>query len=263
MSDPYYLFNGTRHEYDPVNPVPPERTEVIEGTPRVVNEFGDTRVEGPPAQPDTFFGPRNKKYLDFLCRQTLNIRGTYCVYYVLRSQTQRIDGDQPLSDPKNTDEYSQSGRAGGHTQDEQARGIAALYGEPVVLGPRVNSTRRAVAPTWEYAEPILVKAILQQPTREEQPDERGSVYIKGLRAGLARILCEEEYGIVPQIGDIIRVPDLLNEYYDVEEVIRNESRFGSTGFFTEFGLTLVRNSKHVPERKLPEIFKRDQPDPVV
>lgn len=263
MSDPYYLFNGTRKEYDPINPADPDKTEVIQGTPRVTNDFGNTRVEGPPAQEDTFFGPLNKKYLDFLARQTLNIRGVYCWYYVLRSQTQRIDGDSPLSDPKNTDDYSQSGRAGGHTRDEQARGIAALYGEPVIVGPRVTSTKREVSPSWEYAEPVLVKAVLQNATREEQPDERGSVYVKGLRAGLARILCEEEYDIVPQIGDIIRVPDLLNEYYDVEEVARNESRFGATGFFTEFGLTLSRSSKHVPERKLPEIFKRVQPDPAV
>jgi len=263
IHQPAWKPDGRRREYELRDPTPPEQTPVLERTPRVTNDFGTEGVQGPPKFPDTFQGPKNKKYLDFLCRQTTRIRGVNVYYYVMQSQTRRIDGDRPLDDPPTANEFSRSGRTGGHARDDRAKGIAAFYGEPVIVGQRKSSIAREVMPDWSFDEPILVRGIVQDPTRSEEPDERGSIYVRGARLGLARILCEEEWGITPQIGDVVRLPDLLEGYYDVEEVMRNDSRFGASGFFTEFGLRLAKSSRYTPERKLADKDIRPQPDPVV
>jgi len=71
------------------------------------------------------------------------------------------------------------------------------------------------------------------------------------------------------VRDMVRIPDMTNpprpqdNYYDVEEVVINDSRFGSTGFFTAFTLQLSRSSRHAPQRKIPEKDKRDAPNPSV
>jgi hypothetical protein len=220
---------------------------------------------------DTFFGPRDKAYLDFIARRTTKLRGTNAYYYILTSQTERQDDIIPVSKNRiSTPQDSIRHAGGGRPRDlEEAKGIAAMYGEPVSVGRRINSVEREFTPDWEFAEPVLVRGILTDPERAEIPDQRGSIYTNRIRISLARILCETEWCIRPRVGDMVRVPDLTNpprvqdNYYDVEEVVINDTRFGSTGHFTAFTLQLSRSSRHAPQRKIPLKDERDAPDPPV
>lgn len=220
---------------------------------------------------DTFFGPRDKTYLDFIARRTTKLRGTYVYYYLLRSQTERTDDIVPVSKNRLAGPDDTIRHAGGASPDslEEARGIAAMYGEPVTVGHRLSSVEREFSPTWDFAEPVEVRGILTDPERAEIPDQRGAIYTQRIRVSLARILCETEWKIRPRVGDMIRIPTITNpprtqdDYYDVEEVVINDTRFGSTGFFTAFTLQLARSSRHAPDRKLPEKDKRDAPFPPV
>jgi hypothetical protein len=224
---------------------------------------------------DTFFAPRDKNYLDFIARRMTKLRGTYCYYYVLTSQTERTDDIVPVSKNRLVgplDNLPANLRhAGGERPDllASALGVSAMYGEPVVIGHRLSSTEREVTKTWEFQEPIEVRGVLTDPERAEQPDARGSIYTQRIRLWLARVLCDEEWEIRPRIGDMVRVPTLTNpprtqdDYYDIEEVVLNNTRFGATGFFTAYTLQLARSSRHAPDRKLPEKDLRDPPDPPV
>lgn len=212
---------------------------------------------------DIFFGPRDKKYLDFLARRITKLRGTNCFYYVLQSQTERLDGITPVSKSEAAGPFDSVRHAG------DSRGIAAMYGEPIIVGQRISAVEREVIPAWEYAEPIAVRGVLTEPERAETPDDRGSIFTNRIRIHLARVLCEETWKIRPRVGDVVRIPGgitnpgLDRDYYDVEEVVVNNSRFGATGFFTTYTLQLARSSRFIPERKLPEKDQRPSPDPRV
>lgn len=253
-----------------MNSYPPEDDLGVRGVPddgaRQFGEGGTFR--------DTFFGPNDKNYLDFIARRVTKLRGTYCYYYELTSQTERTDDIVPVSKNRMVgpiDNMPANVRhAGGENPPllEEARGVSAMYGEPIVLGRRLSSTEREVTPSWEFAEPIMVRGVLTEPERAEIPDGRGSIYTTRVRLWLARILCEQ-WKIRPRIGDMIRLPTLTNpprfqdDYYDVEESVINNTRFGSTGFFTAYTLQLARSSRFAPDRKLPERYLRDSPDPPV
>ena len=220
---------------------------------------------------DTFFGPRDKGYLDFLARRITKLRGSYVYYYTLLSQTERTDDILPVSTNRLAGPLDNIRHAGGATNDllVNERGISAMYGEPVTVGNRLNSTEREFVPTWCFADPIAVRGVLFDPERAETPDQRGAIYTQRIRVSLARVLCENEWKIRPRIGDMVRIPTLTNpgrtqdDYYDVEEVVINDTRFGSTGHFTAFTLQLSRSSRHAPDRKLPDKDLRDSPDPPV
>jgi hypothetical protein len=251
---------------DPLDPFPKEQP--LEDTPRVPQDFGVRPLSD---FSDTLFGPKDKTYLDFIARQTTQLRGTNAYYYVLRSQTQRMDGNAPLTDAPRMSPFERKGRADPARVDE-AIGISALYGEPVVIGPRVDSLRREVTPTWDYADPVLVRGICHRLQRSENPDQRGTIYIRKLVFDVARCLAEQEWTIQPQPGDVVRLPNLLgsydrhqpeDSYYDVEAVETNTSKFGATGFFTVFSLELTWQSKYDPQRKFPDRIKTTQPEPPV
>ena len=220
---------------------------------------------------DTLFGPRDKGYLDFLSRRMTKLRGSNVYYYVLLSQTEKTDDVIPVSKNRMAGPLDNIRHAGGTTSPmlRNEAGISAMYGEPVVVGERLNSTEREFTPTWCFDEPILVRGILFDPERSEVPDQRGAIYTQRIRLALARVLCENEWCIRPRIGDMIRIATITNpprdqdDYYDVEEVVYNDTRFGSTGFFTAFTLQLARSSRHAPDRKLPEKDLRDPPNPPV
>lgn len=220
---------------------------------------------------DTFFGPRDKRYLDFIARRVTKLRGTYVYYYILLSQTERTDDVLPVTVNRDAGPLDNIRHAGGATNDMlvDERGIAAMYGEPVTVGNRLSSVEREFVPTWCFDEPIQVRGILFDPERNETPDERGAIYTQRIRLALARTLCENEWKIRPRIGDMVRIPTMTNpgrtqdDYYDVEEVVINDTRFGSTGHFTAFTLQLSRSSRHAPDRKLPDKDLRDPPDPPV
>lgn len=209
---------------------------------------------------DTLFGPSDKKYLDLLSRRITKLRGTYAEYYVLTSQTEKLDDNTPVSINRDLAPGERKSRAGGELYPgtfKDAKGVAAMYGETITLGPKISSVEREVMPTWEFKPPVRVRGILTDPERAEIPDSRGSIFTNRLRYSLARTLCDNEYGIRPRIGDVIRLPDLTNpkltfwDYYDVEAVELNNTRFGSTGFFTAYTLQLVRSTRFTPDRKLP------------
>jgi len=254
----------------------PDSSEIPEGDLGVravadTEQGKQSEQQTPDTLRDTFFGPQDKKYLDFIARRITKLRGSYAYYYILTSQTERTDDILPVS--KNqiaTPADSIRHAGGGLPRDlEEAKGIAAMYGEPVSVGRRLNSVEREFMPDWEFAEPILVRGVLTDPERAEIPDQRGSIYTQRIRISLARILCETEWCIRPRVGDMLRIPDLTNpprpqdNYYDVEEVVINDSRFGSNGHFTAFTLQLSRSSRHAPQRKIPEKDLRDAPDPPV
>lgn len=244
-----------------------------------VRGVADVATPSPQQTPDpfrdTFFGPKNKTYLDFIARRTTKLRGTYCQYYLLTSQTERTDDIEPVSvnrllGPLDNQPAEQR-HAGGERPEclKEARGVSAMYGEPVVLGKRLSSVEREVTPTWKYREPVLVRGILTDPERAEIPDSRGAIYTQRIRLSLARVLCDEEWLIRPRVGDLVRIPLMTNpprvqdDYYLVEEVVLNNTRFGATGFFTAYTLQLARSSRHAPQRLLPEKDKRPSPNPPV
>ena len=197
-------------------------------------------TSGVPGFDDTFFGPNDKRYLDRKAKDVARIRGTDAYYYKMLDQTQRIDGTRPLTDgPEVVPEITTRRRSGN----------LSLYGEPVIIGHRIDSTKREVIPDWQYAEPVLLRAVALQPVKEEEPDERGTIVITKLKLDIARILLDEA-GVIPRAGDVIRLPKLLDSFYDVEHVEANRHRFGSFGYFIAYSFDLARKTLYVPERKL-------------
>jgi hypothetical protein len=189
---------------------------------------------------DTFFGPNDKNYVDRKAKDMSRIRGTDCYYYKMRDQTQRIDGGRPLTPGEEVvPEVTTSARSGN----------MSLYGEPVIVRNRLDSTKREVIPDWNYANPILVRTLGMEPVQEEQPDERGSIFTFSLKLHIARVFLDEQQ-IKPRAGDVVRLPKLLDSYYDVKHVERDQHRFGAQGYFIAYTFDLVRNSMFNPERKL-------------
>lgn len=197
-------------------------------------------TSGIPGFEDTFFGPNDKKLVDRRVREMSRIRGVDCYYYVMKDSTLRVDGNKPLSDgPEVIPEITTRRRSGN----------LSLYGEPVIVRQRIDSTKREVVPDWNFAEPVLVRCIAMQPELEEEADERGQILIKKLRLHIGRALLEDAQ-IIPHPGDVIRLPKLLDNFYDVGRVHTNAHKFGATGFYSAFELDLVRKTLFVPERKL-------------
>jgi hypothetical protein len=255
----------------------PDSSGITEGENLGTGAVSDVPTGQPsPQQPadsfrDTFFAPRDKGYLDMLSRRMTKLRGSYAWYYVLTSQTEKTDDVLPVSKNKLAGPHDNIRHAGGRTSPnlKNEEGISAMYGEPVTVGFKLNSVEREFTPSWEFAEPILVRGVLFDPERAEIPDQRGAIYTNRIRIALARVLCENQWKIRPRIGDMVRIASMTNpgrtqdDYYDVEEVVINDTRFGSTGHFTAFTLQLSRSSRHAPDRKLPEKDLRDAPDPPV
>lgn len=206
---------------------------------------------GIPGFKDTFAGSYDKSYVDHLCRNMTRLRGTNGFYYVKQDQNRRIDGDRPIDSPPTPPE--------GDVLRRREHAGNALYGEQVIVREQVDSVTREVQPDWAYDEPILIRGIVYEVQHENEADERGAIYVKRCSIDLARVLCEREWGFAPQPGDVVHLPKLFGEstdtktggYFDVEDVDRDESRFGATGFFASYKLMLWRSSKFEPQRKLP------------
>lgn len=225
---------------------PPEKVEYGYGLYKKVAGTGSL-----PGFKDTFVGSRDKAYADFQARDMTRIRGTNGFYYVKDDQNRRIDGSKPISSPPTPDT--------GDVLRRRAHAGMALYGEQVIVRDQIDSVSREVQPDWAYLDPVLVRGVVIDPSFENDSDERGSIYVKRCSFDLARVLCEQEWKFVPQPGDIVNLPKLFGasanpitgSYFDVEEVARDETRFGATGFFVVYKLTLWRSSKFEPQRKLP------------
>ena len=194
-------------------------------------------IRGVPHFPDTFLGPQTRAYADRIAMDRTRLRGTLAWFYERAAMTRRIDGEAPGEE-----------KEGLSPIDRRAHAGFALYGEPVTLGPRIDSVRREVKPDWTYKEPVELRGIAYDPSDESDPDERGSIFINRLQFDIARALCES-VGITPRRGDVVLLPKLFNSFYDIEEAEHDESKFGSTGFFVSYKLTLVRMSKFTPPRK--------------
>lgn len=256
----------------------PDSSEITEDD-LGVNNVGATASPSPqqPADSfsDTFFGPRDKNYLDFIARRITKLRGTFVEYYTLTSQTERTDDITPVSENRLLGPLDNLPAGKKHVGGENpqmlkdALGLAAAYGEPIIMGHRLSSVERELTPVWNFKEPIQIRGILKDPERAEIPDSRGAIYTQRIRLSLSRALCDIEWSIRPRIGDMVRLPTLTNpprfqdDYYDVEEVVINNTRFGSTGFFTAYTLQLARSSRFAPQRKLSEQDKRPPPNPPV
>ena len=201
---------------------------------------------------DTFFGKRNKAYVDFHCRNMTRVRGHNFYYYVLESQNRRIDGDRPLGN--NLDEGRVTKPESDQPTDFARHRHAGmgLYGENVVIGKRIDSVRREFIPDWPFLDPILVRGCIYDLEHEQEPDERGSIYVRRCSIDLARVHCDREWDFQPRIGDVVRLPRLNDLYMDIEDVQRDESRWGNTGFFAIYKLILVKMSKYEPQRKIAE-----------
>lgn len=226
------------------------------------NAPGTARTAG---VPDTFFGPRNKVYADFIARRITRLRGTNAYYYVLADASERIDGDRPISDADRRGRVDAAEGDTALTHDEvfarKRHAGMALYGEHVIVKRRLDSVRREIQPDWSYLDPILVSGLVDATEHDTEPDERGSIRIRRCEYRLARVLCDREWDLQPQAGDIVRFPKLLDQYMDVERVEREEARMGSTGFFVEYKLTLVKTSKFEPQRKIAERKLADDAPP--
>ncbi len=197
---------------------------------------------------DTFFGPNDKKYLDRKAKDMSRLRGTDCYYYVQQDQFRRIDGARPLTDGPGPGPDGQPLPPEGIPLRKRS-GNMSLYGEPVVVRNRIDSTKREIVPDWRYSGPTMVRALGMEPVQEEDPDERGSIYTFSLKLHIARVLLDE-LGIRPRAGDVIRLPKLLDSYYDVKHAERDQTRFGAQGYFIAYSFDLVRNTMFQPERKL-------------
>lgn len=196
---------------------------------------------GIPSAPDTFVGPHTKHYLDFLSRQMTRLRGSNVYYYVKDDQSQRIDGDRPMSNSEKAQEDALARKR--HAGN-------ALYGEQVIVGETLDSVRQEIQPDWPYLAPILVRGVAAEISHEFDPDERGSIYVTRMRFDLARVLCEKEWRFIPKPGDVIRFVEKFNGYFDVDEVEDEEGRAGSSGFRIFFTLRLVHSTKYEPQRKI-------------
>lgn len=213
---------------------------------------------------DTFFGPRNKALVDFHARNMTRLRGTNAFYYVLADQNRLIDGDRPLS---NSDEDGLiTTPEGTETSPFQLKRHAgfALYGERLIIGERLDSVRREVQPDWPYKDPIKVRGVLYEIEHEQEADERAAIYVKRGTYDIARVLCEREWEMQPRPGDVLRFNKLSNQYMDVEDVSRDEHRWGGDGFFVVYKLLLVKSSKYEPQRKIAEgkLIESPTNDPV-
>ena len=239
---------------------PPKRVTYDYG--QFKNLPGTSRAAG---VPDTFIGPRNKAYADFIARQTTRVRGTNAYYYVLDDMSERIDGDRPISDADRRGRVDAADGDTALTHDEvfarKRHAGMALYGEHVIVKRRLDSTRREIQPDWPYLDPILVSGLVDATEHENEADERGSIRVRRCEFRLARVLCEREWDLQPRAGDVVRLPKLLDQYMDVELVEREEARFGGTGFFVEYKLTLVKSSKYEPQRKIAERKLADDAPP--
>ena len=190
---------------------------------------------------DTFFGPNDKGYIDRKARDMSRLRGVDAYYYKMRDQTQRIDGDEgPLTDGPEVIPEQTVRRRGGNV---------SLYGEPIIIRKRIDSTSREVIPDWNYAPPVKLRCLGMEPIQEEDPDDRGSIFTFKLKLHIARAIMED-VNIIPRVGDVIRLPSQLDSFYDVQHVDRDKHRFGATGFFIAYYFDLVRKSLFEPERKL-------------
>lgn len=199
---------------------------------------------------DTFFGPNDKRYVDRKAKAMSKLRGIDLYYYKMKNQTQDIDGSRPLTDgPGPGPELEVMDQKLGPNAVRARSGNMSLYGEPIVVRNRIDSTKREVIPDWNYNPPILMRALAMEPTQEEEPDDRGTIFIYSLKLHIARIILDEA-GIRPRGGDVIRLPKLLESYYDVKHVERDQHRFGARGYFVAYTFDLVRNSMFHPERKL-------------
>lgn len=206
------------------------------------DDFIASNTGGVPNYPDTFWGPKDKKYMDRLARDMVKIRGVNLIYWQKLDSPVRTDGDKPGSTNPNLSPFDPKGRLAS----------AALYGESIDIGARIDSVSREVTPSWGFGTPTQFRAVTFDPVQTDTPDERGHLEIRKLMLHAARAMCED-VGIVPQIGDVVEMPTLLNSFYDVELVKTDHHRFGGTGFFTCYELSLKRNTVFLPQRKeLPE-----------
>lgn len=196
------------------------------------------------SQPDTFIGPRDKAYADFKARDRIRLRGVDGFYYQKLDQPRRIDNSDgtPL---KNSDAVAQS------VFLRRAHAGEALYGENAIVGPRIDSIRREITPDWAPDKPVLVRGIPFEIQHEFTATERGGRYVRQLKFDLSRASCESEWIIAPEPGDIIHIPKLFDQWFDVKDVDVDETRLGSTGFFVCYRLALFRSSRYPAERKLP------------
>lgn len=207
-------------------------------------------TSGLPSFPDTFIGPHDKAYHDFIARDRIRLRGADAFYYVKEDHPRRIDGQDgtPLSI---SEQAKQAGLA------RRAHAGMALYGEQVIVGERLDSVRREIQPDWAYADPILVRGLPYDVEHVYEAGDRGGTYVRGLKFDLARVSCDEEWKqLGPMPGDVIHIPALFapqpgNGYFDVKDVNTDQSRVGSTGFFVVYQLILTRTTRYPPERKLP------------
>ena len=193
-----------------------------------------------PTFDDTFFGPNDKNYMDRKARDMSRLRGVDAYYYKLNDQTQRVDGIRPLTDgPEVIPERTVRARSGN----------VSLYGEPIIIRKRIDSTSREVIPDWNYATPVKLRCLGMEPVQEEDPDDRGSIFTFKLKLHIARAIMED-VSIIPRVGDVIRLPSQLDSFYDVLHVERDKHRFGAAGFLTAYYFDLIRKSLFEPERKL-------------
>lgn len=236
---------------------PPNEVEYDYGQFKAVP--GTSGTAGPN---DTFFGERNKVYIDYLARQLTRVRGTNAYYYVLADQSRRLDGDTPLSSAEDGGRINFPETAPSQAFLRKRHAGQALYGEYAVVKRRLDSVRREVQPDWPYKDPILVRVVLGTPEFEREPDERGTIYVRRLECWIARVLCEREWDFQPHENDIMRFPKLLDQYMDIEEVSRDdEQRYGANGFFQSYKLRLVKSSKYEPQRKIAETKLTNEPPP--
>lgn len=201
-------------------------------------DYLNSNAGGVQGFPDTFFGPKDKAYMDMLARDMVKLRGVNCIYYQKLDLPVRTDGDIPGSVNPNIPLFVPKGRVSS----------AALYGESLDIGKRIDSVQRELKPAWGYAPPLQVRGVAFSTVQSDTPDERGHFETRKITLHLARAMCEE-WNFVPQIGDVFEFTDLLHGYYDVELTRRDSHRFGATGFFTAFELNLSRTTKFVPQRK--------------
>ena len=199
--------------------------------------------EGIPLFRDTFFGRQDKGLMDRINIDLTRIRATDIIYYVKLDQSRRIDGDAPRQNARGVDPILGLKKRSGSPE------IAAMYGEPIKVGDRIDGTRRKVEHDWNYADGVRVRAIAMQPSTDENADERGTTYEKRLRCDIARVIAEE-LNIRPRQGDVVQLVSLLGYYYDVADVSRDETRFGGDGTFHVYQCDLVRNLKFVAPRKI-------------
>jgi len=202
-----------------------------------------SHYEGLSSFPDTFFGDTDKTYIDRVNADLTRLRGTDILYFVKRDQTRRIDGDAPGQDEAEVPPVvGLRKRSGGDL-------VGAMYGEPVRVTTRLDPVRRSVSHDWNYADPVRLRAIALDPSSDENPDERGTIYARTLRVDIAKVVADE-VNIRPQQGDVIQLLDSLEAFFDVEDVSRTDSRFGGDGTFHVFQCMLAQSSKFFPFRKI-------------